>query len=60
MADLSTLTNEELQAMRNGDFSKISNEKVAGIASVICYIWLTSATTIYVPINQRTRAKAHK
>jgi len=28
MADLSTLTTEELQAIRNGDFSKISNEKL--------------------------------
>lgn len=31
MADLSTLTNEELQAMRNGDFSKISNEKLQAL-----------------------------
>lgn len=28
MADLSILTDEELQAMRGGDFSKISNEKL--------------------------------
>jgi len=28
MADLSTFTTEELQAIRNGDFSKISNEKL--------------------------------
>jgi hypothetical protein len=31
MADLSTLTNEELQAMRNGDFSKISNDKLQAL-----------------------------